>query len=86
MAKRTLTTDQIIARFGSIEAYDAYRQKVSVYRKKRRQNKKAELPYTPVKKTLMDKLSEPICSNTECTRLGAIVLLIITTISIVSII
>lgn len=85
MAKRTLTNEQILSRFGSIEAYDEYRLKVSIYRKKRRQAKK-ELPYTPVKKSLMDKLGEPLCSKTECTRLGAIILLVFATISIVSII
>ena len=36
MAKRTLTNEQILSRFGSIEAYDEYRLKVSIYRKKRR--------------------------------------------------
>lgn len=86
MAKRTLTNEQILSRFGSIEAYDEYRLKVSIYRKKRRQSKKAELPYHPVKKSLIDKLGEPICSKTECTRLGAIVLFVLTTITIVSII
>ena len=86
MAKRTLTNEQILSRFGSIEAYDEHRMKVSIYRKKRRQNKKAELPYHPVKTSLLDKLGEPICSKTECTRLGAIILLVFATISIVSII
>jgi hypothetical protein len=39
--KRRLTQEQIIAKFGSIEKYEAYRKKVSVYRKKRRAEKKA---------------------------------------------
>lgn len=39
--KRRLTQEQITAKFGSIEKYEAYRAKVSVYRKKRRAEKKA---------------------------------------------
>ena len=39
--KRRLTQEQITAKFGSIEKYEAYRAKVSVYRKKRRAEKKS---------------------------------------------
>ena len=39
--KRMLTQEQVIAKFGSIEKYEAYRKKVSVYRKKRYAEKKA---------------------------------------------
>lgn len=48
--KRRLTQEQITAKFGSIEKYEAYRAKVSVYRKKRRAEKRK--PVNPVKKMI----------------------------------
>lgn len=99
MAKRTLTNEQILSRFGSIEAYDEHRLKVSIYRKKRRQSKKAKTEYEQIKssiwadelshpikmkRSLLDWLGEPVCSKTECTRLGAIVLLFLATMTILT--
>lgn len=40
--KRRLTKEQVIAKYGSVEKYEAYRKKVSVYRKKRRAEKTTE--------------------------------------------
>lgn len=48
--KRRLTQEQITAKFGSIEKYEAYRKKVSVYRKKRRAEKRK--PVNPIKKMI----------------------------------
>jgi hypothetical protein len=48
--KRTLTQEQVIAKYGSIEKYEAYRAKVSVYRKKRRAEKRK--PVNPIKKMI----------------------------------
>ena len=47
--KRTLTQEQVIAKYGSVEKYEAYRAKVSVYRKKRRAAKKNKI-VNPLKK------------------------------------
>lgn len=49
--KRTLTQEQVIAKYGSVEKYEAYRAKVSVYRKKRRAEKRK--PVNPIKKMVM---------------------------------
>lgn len=48
--KRRLTQEQITAKFGSIEKYEAYRKRVSVYRKKRRAEKRK--PVNPIKKMI----------------------------------
>ena len=48
--KRRLTQEQITAKFGSIEKYEAYRAKVSAYRKKRRSEKRK--PVNPIKKMI----------------------------------
>lgn len=101
MAKRTLTNEQILSRFGSIEAYDEYRLKVSIYRKKRRQSKKAKteyeqiksiicengLPYHPVKTSLLDKLIESVRNLNECPALCSIIFFVLAIIfSIITII
>ncbi len=52
--KRTLTQEQVIAKYGSIDKYEAYRKKVSVYRKKRRAEKRK--PVNPIKKMVMSVL------------------------------
>lgn len=49
--KRRLTQEQVIAKYGSVEKYEAYRKRVSVYRKNRRAEKRK--PVNPIKKMVM---------------------------------
>jgi hypothetical protein len=49
--KRRLTQEQITAKYGSVEKYEAYRKRVSVYRKKRRAEKRK--PVNPIRKMVM---------------------------------
>jgi hypothetical protein len=82
MATRTLTNEQILSRFGSIEAYHEFRNKVSAYRKNRR-IKKSKTTKKKEPSKIISWLKKPLLPDEQFTNLHAILIFTATLLMIV---